>query len=467
MQRAQMKTPRNRLTADASIAERKAAGKALRRRVGFRALGNWRTPARRTDPVAVLKATDKEREAALLPIRYGRMLQSPFAFYRGAAAIMARDLATARTSGIFVQACGDAHLMNFGGFATPERRIAFDINDFDETLPAPWEWDVKRLAASFVVASRQNRLRKADARAAAERCAQGYREHMRRYADMSPIEVWREHIDAEALIVSIHSRKWKKRLREQLAKTSLESSVEHHVPPKLVVFRAGVARIEDKPPLVFHRKDLDAERHARVVRQAFHRYRDTLPDDRRVLLDRYALVDMAAKVVGIGSVGTLCAVLLMIAGKRDALFLQVKEARRSVLESFAGKSGYANHGERVVVGQRLMQAASDMFLGWTTLRGRHFYIRQLNDMKIKPAVELLDAEGMGAYAEGCAWALARAHAKSGDAALISGYLGNTPAFDEAIARFALAYADQNEHDYEALTTAVKRGRIEVATGVSA
>jgi len=461
-----MKTPKSRLAADASIAERKAAGKALRRREGFRALGSWRVPARRTDPVAVLKATDKEREPALLPIRYGRMLQSPFAFYRGAAAIMARDLSATRTSGIVVQACGDAHLMNFGGFATPERRIAFDINDFDETLPAAWEWDLKRLAASFVVASRQNRLRKADARDASERCARAYREHMLRYAALGPLDVWHEHIDAEALIVSIHSRKWKKRLRQQLAKATLESSVEHHA-PTLVVFRGGAARIEDKPPLVFHRKDLDAVRHERVIRQAFHRYRDTLPDDRRVLLDRYALADMAAKVVGIGSVGTLCAVLLMMADKRDALFLQVKEARRSVLEAFAGRSGYANHGERVVVGQRLMQAASDMFLGWTTLRGRHFYIRQLNDMKIKPAVELLDAEGMGAYAEGCAWALARAHAKSGDAALISGYLGNTPAFDEAIARFALAYADQNERDYAALTDAVKRGRIEAATGVNA
>jgi uncharacterized protein (DUF2252 family) len=461
-----LKTPKNRLAADASLAERKAAGKALRRRVGFRALGTWRPPARRADPVAVLKASDKGREPSLLPIRYGRMLQSPFAFYRGAAAIMARDLSAARTSGILVQACGDCHLLNFGGFATPERRVAFDINDFDETLPAAWEWDVKRLAASFVVASRQNGLRKADARAAAERCARSYREHMCRYAELSPLDVWHEHIDAEALIVSIHSRKWKKRLREQLAKAPLESSVEHHA-PKVAVFRGGVARIEDKPPLVFHRKDLDASRHERMVRQAFERYRGTLPDDRRVLLDRYALRDLAAKVVGIGSVGTLSAVLLMVAEKRDALFLQVKEARRSVLEPFAGKSGYANHGERVVVGQRLMQAASDMFLGWTTLRGRHFYIRQLNDMKIKPAVELLDAEGMGTYAEGCAWALARAHAKSGDAALISGYLGNTPAFDRAIARFALAYADQNEHDYDALSKAARRGRVEADTGVSA
>ncbi len=461
-----MKTPKSPLAAAATVAERRSAGKALRRREGFRALGTWRAPARRTDPVAVLKATDKGREPALLPIRYGRMMQSPFAFYRGAAAIMARDLSTVRTSGLLVQACGDAHLVNFGGFATPERRIAFDINDFDETLPAPWEWDVKRLAASFVVASRQNRLHKGDARDAAERCARSYREHMHAYAGESPLAVWRDHIDAEALIVSIHSRKWKKRLREQLAKASLESSVVEHHAPKLVVFRRGVARIEDRPPLVFHRNDLDAERHERVIRQAFEQYRDTLPDDRRVLLDRYALEDMAAKVVGIGSVGTLCAVLLMMAEKRDALFLQVKEARASVLEPFAGKSGYANHGQRVVVGQRLMQAASDMFLGWTTLRGRHFYIRQLNDMKIKPAVELLDADGMGAYAEGCAWALARAHAKSGDAASISGYLGNTPAFDEAIARFALAYADQNERDYAALTDAIRRGRIEADAGAA-
>jgi uncharacterized protein (DUF2252 family) len=457
-----MKTPRSRLAAGTSIAERKAAGKALRRREGFRALATWRAPSRRTDPVAVLKASDKGREPSLLPIRYGRMLQSPFAFYRGAAAIMARDVSASKTSGIVVQACGDCHLMNFGGFATPERRIAFDINDFDETLPAAWEWDLKRLAASFVVASRQNRLRNSDARAAAEGCARSYREHMRAFADMSPLAVWHEHIDAEALAVAIHSRKWKKRLRQQLAKALGETSLEHHS-PLVAVGKGGAMRIADHVPLVFHRRDLDAERHARVLGQAFRRYRGTLPDDRCVLLDRYELADMAAKVVGIGSVGTLCAVLLLVADRRDTLLLQVKEARRSVLEPFAGRSGYANHGERVVVGQRLMQAASDMFLGWTTLHGRHFYVRQLNDMKIKPAVELLDAEGMCVYAEACAWALARAHAKSGDAALISGYLGGAPAFDEAIARFALAYADQNERDHAALTEAVRRGRIEAET----
>lgn len=455
-----MKTPKNRLAAGASIAERRAAGKALRRREGFRALGTWRAPARRADPIAVLKASDKGREPALLPIRYGRMLQSPFAFYRGAAAIMARDVSATPTSRIVVQACGDCHLMNFGGFATPERRVAFDINDFDETLPAAWEWDVKRLAASFVVAARQNRLHKGDARDAAEHCARCYRERMRRYAEIGPLEVWHDHIDAEALIVAIHSRKWKKRLRQQLAKGSF-ASLEHHSP--LVVRRGGATRIADHPPLVFHRKDLDAERHARVLHQAFRRYRDTLPDDRRVLLDRFELADMAAKVVGIGSVGTLCAVMLMVADKCETLLLQVKEARRSVLAPFAGKSGYANHGERVVIGQRLMQAASDMFLGWTTLHDRDFYVRQLNDMKIKPAVELLDAEGMCVYAEACAWALARAHAKSGDAALISGYLGGTSAFDEAIARFALAYADQNESDHAALTKAVRSGRIEAET----
>jgi uncharacterized protein (DUF2252 family) len=386
------------------------------------------------------------------------MMHSPFAFYRGAAAIMASDLAHTPTSGIRVQACGDCHLMNFGGFGTPERRIIFDINDFDETLPAPWEWDLKRLAASFVIAGRNNGFKEVESREAALRCVQSYREHMHGYAEMSVLEMWYQRMDN--MVALIKRRKWKKIVQRQIDKASSRAVAEDDF-PKLASVKNGKVRIKDNPPLIFHPTGLGAAEHNRLVREAFRCYRKTLPDHLKTLVDRYEVKDVAIKVVGVGSVGTRCAILLMMAGDDDPLFLQVKEVHESVLEPYAGKSVYPNCGQRVVAGQRLMQAASDMFLGWTEQWGRHFYIRQLRDIKIEPLVEIFDPRALADYGEWCGWALARAHAKSGDAAMISGYLGNSSRFDDAVSNFAIAYADQNERDYQALLEAIRAGKIEV------
>jgi len=409
----------------------------------------------------MLVQSSKGRLPELIPIRYGRMMHTPFDFYRGAAAIMAADLATTPASGIRVQTCGDCHLSNFGGSATPERHVIFDISDFDETLPAPWEWDLKRLAASIVVAGYHNDFGKSDAREAATRCARSYREHLAVYAEMHSLERWYARIDAEDLIALVQSKKWKQRIEKQIAKESSRSVADDDF-PKLAHVEKGSVRIKDNPPLIFHQANKDAGEQARTVKEVFGRYRASLPDDRRALIDRYEVKDVANKVVGVGSVGTRCGIVLLMADDDDPLFLQIKEARSSVLEPYAGKSGYANRGQRVVAGQKLMQAASDMFLGWTEEHGRHYYVRQLRDIKIKPPVEALDARAMMRYAEWCGWALARAHAKSGDGAMISGYLGNSGRFDDAMARFALAYADQNERDHQALLKAVRAGRIEAS-----
>jgi uncharacterized protein (DUF2252 family) len=448
-----VQSPKETLTRE----ERKAAGKALHDKCPRRSHATWKAPSNRPDPVELLIQSSKNRIPNLVPIRYGRMMQSPFAFYRGAAAIMASDLAHTPTSGIRVQACGDCHLMNFGGFGTPERRIIFDINDFDETLPAPWEWDVKRLAASFVIAGRNNQFRKSDTRQGAVRCARSYREHMHSYAEMGVLEIWYQRLDN--MVALIKRRKWKKIVQKQIAKASSRTVAEHDF-PKLASIKNGRVRIRDNPPLIFHPTDLRAAEHDRLVKEAFRRYRETLTDDLKALVDRYELKDVAMKVVGVGTVGNRCAIVLMMAGDDDPLFLQIKEAHESVLEPYAGTSVYSNCGQRVVTGQRLMQAASDMFLGWTEEKGRHFYVRQLRDIKIEPLVEIFDSRALADYGEWCGWALARAHAKSGDAAMISGYLGNTNRFDDAVSNFAMAYADQNEQDYQALLEAIRAGKIE-------
>jgi uncharacterized protein (DUF2252 family) len=439
--------------------DRLAEGKALRDKTSRRSHAGWKPPAKREDPVAILMQSNKGRIEELLPIRYGRMMQNPFAFYRGAAAIMAADLASTPASGLRVQACGDCHLMNFGGFATPERRVVFGINDFDETLPAPWEWDLKRLASSFVIAARHNRLDKADARDIAAACARSYREHCALYSEMPVLKRWYEPLDADDLIGLLHSKKWKKTLTKELAKESSRTALEHEF-PKLAQVKNGQPRIKDNPPLIFHLEP-QVKNFDKIVRSAFSRYRSTLADERKALLDQFALADIAGGVVGVGSVGTRCAIVLMMAGPTDPLFLQVKEARTSVLEPYAGKSVYANRGQRVVSGQRLMQVASDVFLGWTEDATRHFYIRQLRDIKIKPVVEVLDARAMTTYANWCGWALARAHAKSGDSTMISGYLGGSGRFDDAIVSFAVAYADQNERDHQALLKAIRSGKVAV------
>ncbi|MGH8583522.1 MAG: DUF2252 domain-containing protein [Gammaproteobacteria bacterium] len=444
-----------------SAAELLAAGKGLRGKVLRQAQGVWKRPADRADPLAILRASDASRLAHLLPIRYGRMLQTPFTFYRGAAAVMAADLAKTPATGIRVQACGDCHLLNFGGFATPERNILFDINDFDETLPAPWEWDVKRLVASFVLAAGSNGLPDSDGRDAAVTCAQSYREHMREYSEMSPLEVWYASIDSEDMLGLAPNARGKASLRQRIAKATKQSGSEVDY-PQLAGMVGGRIRIQDNPPLIFHPEEAEAKDFQTLLEENHALYRESLADDRRILLDRYRVVDGAMKVVGIGSVGTRCAIILMMSVSNEPLFLQWKEANNSVLEPYAGKSAYSHHGQRVVMGQRLMQPATDTFLGWLTGRkGHHGYVRQLRDAKIKPLVETFDAEILSQYAKACGWALARAHAKAGDALTISGYLGTKDPFDEAMGDFALAYADQTERDHAALKAAVRAGKVEV------
>jgi uncharacterized protein (DUF2252 family) len=441
-----------------SRAELASAGKALREKCPRKALADWKPSADRADPIELLIESSRGRIEELLPIRYGRMVQTPFTFYRGAAAVMAADLATTATSGLRVQACGDCHLANFGGFATPERRLVFDINDFDETLPAPWEWDLERLAASFVIACRNNGFSDAVARQTVLACAFSYREKMAEFADMDALDVWYSRIDLEALLPQILDQAGRKRIQRELKKAQAHRLAEDF--PKLVQTVGDQHFIKDHPPLVYHWPEtFSPEFEARTI-EALRRYRKSLPEERRVLLDRYHLQDIAIKVVGVGSVGTWCGVLLLMGKDSDALFLQIKEARASVLEPYAGKSAYTHRGQRVVTGQRLMQSASDMFLGWTELDdNRHFYLRQLRDMKIKPMVEMFSPSLMAQYAELCASALARAHARSSEPTLISSYLGKSDMFDRALASFALAYADVNARDHAALLEAVKKGRI--------
>jgi uncharacterized protein (DUF2252 family) len=395
----------------------------------------------------------------LIPIRYGRMMVSPFTFYRGTANIMAVDLAGTPASGLRAQLCGDAHLLNFGGFATPERRVVLDINDFDETLPGPWEWDLKRLAASFVFACRSNGFSAGDQREAALSCVRSYREHMIEYADMAVLEIWYARLQLSDILAALQDKATRGRLKKQFKKAQSHDVPEHEF-PKLAEIRGGKCEIKDEPPLIWHHPHLNATREN--FERSLARYRESLPPERRVLLDRYRSMDFALKVVGVGSVGTLCAIALMMAADDDPLFLQIKEAGPSVLERFAGKSKYANHGQRVVVGQHLMQAASDIFLGWAQGEGgRHVYIRQLRDMKIKPLVELFNRRTMFDYAALCGWTLARAHARSGDPAMIAGYMGKSGVIDKAIASFSKAYADQAEQDHATFIRAIRRGRIEV------
>jgi uncharacterized protein (DUF2252 family) len=390
------------------------------------------------------------------------MLQSPFAFYRGTALNMAADLAGTPVTGLRVQACGDCHLLNFGMFATPERREIFDINDLDETLPAPWEWDVKRLATSFVLASRNNGLDKGSAADSVLACVRSYRRRMAEFSQMRVLDVWYSSLDVDKLMPQISDEQIRRRIEKQLAAARHQNVAEHDFPRLAEVVRR-MPVIKDNPPLIYHGRERHHTELFAHVKEAFARYRQSLEDDRRVLLDRFEVRDTAIKVVGIGSVGTRCGIVLLVAGTQDPLFLQVKEARASVLEPYAGKSVYPNHGQRVVNGCRLMQSASDLFLGWTVgLQGSHYYIRQLRDMKIKMLVETFNRTDMLQYAKLCGWALARAHARSGEPAAISGYLGKSDKFDKAIAKFATAYADQTERDHKLLKKAVREGKLEAS-----
>jgi uncharacterized protein (DUF2252 family) len=460
--RAQARTP-SRAASGAtfrSVADRVAAGVALRDRLPRSDHSRWRKPVSREDPIDILQRADADRLPELVPIRYGRMLVSPFTFYRGSAGVMAADLASTPTTGIRVQACGDCHLLNFGGFATPERNIIFDINDFDETLPAPWEWDVKRLAASFVLAGRSNGLSDAKARQAAVTCVRNYRKRLAEYAAMDPLSVWYARITVEDFLEGAPAS-----VQEDVGNRVREATRDGGSDPdfpKLSEVVGGRLGIRDTPPLIFHPEVARLPDFETRLEEIFETYRETLDDDRRVLLDRYQLVDAAIKVVGVGSVGRRCWVVLMMSAANEPLILQVKEAVASVMEPFAGKSVYPHHGQRVVVGQRLSQPASDLFIGWLTSKdGTHYYVRRLRDAKIKPLIETMDAQRLDLYAKRCGWALARAHAKVGDACTISAYLGRSDKFDEAIGTFSIAYADQAERDHAALKTAVRKGRVKV------
>jgi uncharacterized protein (DUF2252 family) len=454
-----------------------ARGKAARNEVPRSRHGEWKPAEGRPDPIALLEEQATSRVPELVPIRYGRMMVSPFTFYRGAALIMASDLAATPRSGLITQLCGDAHLSNFGVFASPERRLLFDINDFDETNPGPWEWDVKRLAASFEIAARDRGFAQADRRSIVIAGVEEYRSRMRQAAQARNLDVWYAHIEVEALFNQIAAgatAKQQAKAKANVAKARTRDSMQAF--SKLTTLVDGERRIVADAPLVMPLEDLipaGSEREAfeLELQGLIRSYRSTLETDRRHLLEDFRYVHAARKVVGVGSVGTRAWILLML-GRDDAdpLFLQAKEAQESVLERFTGKSKYSNHGRRVVAGQRLMQAASDIFLGWQRVTGldgqvRDFYLRQLRDWKGSADVDTMAASLMALYARVCGATLARAHARSGDRIAMAAYLGASDSFDRAIADFSAAYADQNERDYQALVDAVSSGRLEAQTGL--
>lgn len=442
-----------------TLAEGRVAGRELRKRVPRSSHAAWSPAADRPDPIGLLEEQDRSRLAQFVPIRYGRMIASPFGFLRGSVVVMAGDLAATPVTGLHVQVCGDAHLSNFGVYATPERNQVFDVNDFDETLPGPWEWDVKRLAASIVVAGRTMGFTREMNRHAVVGCIRSYREHIWKYGEMRHIDVWYARIDPESVRRFVRSSD-RAYVDKELEKARRSSSLVAF--PRLTRVVNGQYRIKDDPPTIAH---LDNEELAQQLGALVERYSESLQEDRNVLLRKYRLVDVAYKVVGVGSVGTRCYVaLLMGREKCDPLFLQVKQAQASVYEPHLGPSSYLNHAQRVIRGQYLMQAASDIFLGWTGIGSIDFYVRQLRDMKLSVSVESLSESRFVRYCELCGWALARAHARSGDPAQVSGYLGSNDTFDRAIASFAETYADQTERDHAALLGAAQAGRIPIETG---
>jgi len=444
-----------------SLATRIERGKAARNKVPREKLAKCRIADR--DPIALLDASNVGRVPELIPIRYGRMIASPFAFYRGAAPLMAHDLSKLPHSNVIVQLGGDAHLANFGLFASPERRILFGPNDFDETLPGPFDWDIRRLAASFVIAARERAFALRDQRAVVRRLCETFRQRIAEFSRMDTLDVWYYQFNADNMLAIADSTVEKKKevavidkARQQSSRSVLNHSTE---------LINGKLRIKNAPPLVYHiplESPHDQKQYDSMVRRFFADYRLTLPDDRRALFDRYELVDVAIRVVGVGSVGTRCYEALFMADGDCPLFLQLKEARASALEGYLAPGRYSNHGQRVVVGQRLLQSASDIFLGWSKMHhtGNDFYVRQLRDMKGAFDFTTFDVEDLGEYAVSCAHALAHAMAKAGDPALLSGYLGKSDAFDDAVVQFALAYAEQNEADWTVLKAAVKAGRIQ-------
>ena len=466
-----------------TMEERVTAGKDARTVAPRSSHAEFRPASDRPDPVALLERQATSRVPELVPIRYGRMLVSPFTFFRGAALIMATDLATTPDSGLKTQVCGDAHLSNFGLFASPERTLMFDVNDFDETLPGPWEWDLKRLAASVVIAARDREFTEKEATTAALAVGSSYRAEMARLSGMSTMDVWYTRIDAAGLLTELQNTAAKtgskadKRMASRTASMMTKARTRDSLQAlgKLTSVVDGQLRIVSDPPLVVPTEEIFSPEVSNGLRETFHQlirgYRHSLQTDRRHLLEQFQFVQIARKVVGVGSVGTRAWILLMVGDDNDdPLFLQAKEAEASVLEEFVGKSGYANHGARVVAGQHLMQAASDIFLGFETVEGpdgitRDYYLRQLRDWKGSFEVEGAIPQGLTKYASVCAQTLARAHARSGDRIAIASYLGSGPTFERALAEFAATYADQNERDYRALSDAAASGRITVQSDI--
>ena len=459
-----------------SASDSRAQGKAARRIAPRASHADFQPTTGRSDPVELLERQARARVPELVPIRYGRMLASPFAFYRGAAAIMAEDLASTPQSGLQVQCCGDAHLSNFGVFASPDRRLVFDLNDFDETLPGPWEWDVKRLATSMLIAARSNDFRKRDQRRAVRDCVASYRDSMASFAGTGNLDVWYSRFEIESVLEE-YAAQFKPRdvkgTQKALAKARTKDSMS--ALSKLTHVVDGERRIVDQSPLIVPIDKLAQGAKRKQIMSTLRRilgvYRESLPIERRALLDQFELTDVARKVVGVGSVGNEAWIALLL-GRVDGepLFLQIKEAQPSVLEDHAGASEFENHGERVVVGQRLMQASSDILLGWMrvdagTEKQRDYYERQLKDWKGSAEIEQIDPEALAVYGRICGWTLARAHARSGDRIAIAAYLGSGDNFDQAIVAFARAYAEQNERDYRALDSAVKSGRIVAEIGM--
>jgi len=441
-------------------AERHALGEQAQLHAPREAHAEWSPPPDRIDPIGLLIDSSEGRSEELIEIRYGRMLASPFAFYRGSAAIMAYDLSHTPNSGINLQICGDCHLLNFGGFATPERNVIFDINDFDETSIGPWEWDLKRLAASFVIAGRSNDFAAEDSRKAAWLAVEFYRTNMARLGKKPVLDAWYEAMNLDELLDRSPDKKRARFYRKKLAKAAKKSAHEKAF-AKLAHKAGSPAKIVDHPPLIFHHTDSHDHTFREAVEIGFAHYKESLSPELGLLLDRYKIEDVALKVVGVGSVGTVCGILLLMSAG-EPLFLQFKEAGQSVVEPYAGASPYTHPGKRVVVGQRLMQSATDMFLGWTDdeVNHRPVYVRQLSDAKIKPVVSVMKPSNLFSYADICGQALATAHSRSGDAILLSGYMGESATFADAIADFAVAYAEQNERDYQAMVTADLSGRIQ-------
>jgi uncharacterized protein (DUF2252 family) len=457
------------------VAERQAIGRAARKAAPRSVHGSWAPAPDRPDPLALLRAQADDRMADLVPIRWARMSASPLAFFRGSAALMAADLAPLPRTGLIAQLCGDAHLSNFGMYGSPERELLFDVNDFDETLPGPFEWDLKRLAASFVLASRTNGFADDVARETALAAVRSYREHMTAYAEMRELDVWYSHVLADDLLGMVRAfgtanaaTKATVKARLKFTERGLLEARSHdslQAAGKLTEVVDGTRRIVEQPSLVMHFEELQESENAHHL---FSQYKATLDDDRRELLDRFEIADVARKVVGVGSVGRRCLIVLLLGRDGDdPLLLQVKEAEPSVLEPYLGRSRFVHGGHRVVAGQRLMQAASDIFLGWMSGQpGKgNYYFRQLRDMKGSIETELLGRPGMEIFATACGWTLARGHARSGQRIAIASYLGVRDRFDQAIARFAKSYADQAEKDYETLLKAIKQGKIPVETGI--